>query len=815
MKKVSARSGQLARSASRRGKSPSRFQFDVTIDRVFGVKAGGSYQVKWSRGVKVAATKVREAARENAGKGGLPFDQKISLLVTLYREDGKRSFDPKDAKISLVSINAAKRQERTVAKLHFDLSEFAGIPSSSTAKTFKLSDKVSIRAVVDSRFTRSGGGGPGSGGASSVLSGLSGVSGRSSDDDGEDEFGDLALDDVPEPEVFSAKSRAAALPSSGSSSRGGAAASSASASASQPRVPLLVETTSGSTNPKTQLVPPVPSLTPPASQPRSNHSSSQSSAADKAAAAEAAAALAKLQAEHDQLNIELRRSQDKRRRLEATHKEELEKFRNELGAAQSNVASRSAEALEGFKERNAALEIESMRQRSELDSLRRERDELQIKAQDVNTLEQKNRDLTREVDRITVALATAGSATSADSRSTDQSSNEVEARIRAVRSEKEALEAKLKAHQGHALKVKETYQKLSVMYNELREDNVNLQKEVEEAKGKESENVTRAVAAATSGAAASATQRDTAYDEIKVQLQDAEQALKDMEATKESLQSDYDRTSGQISSLQERLDRASQSLADSQSECDDLHAEVDELKSQRDAALKRALSKGRTLSASDESLSSTAAKEAEELKITKDKIERELARANARAEELQSEMDGLSEDIEYEKSEKAKAREERDALRESARALERRTSEAALQSDAMHSLKRKVSAHQMREQDHEAMISDLRDEVNRLQDELDDARDGETSHTPSADVDEVNEVLQVLVATKMALAEAEDEKLNLQFSMKTLKKTEKQQQERLAAHASRLEVQLGQATEELDTLRKKYDTHELGSDVDY
>eukprot|EP00171_Calliarthron_tuberculosum_P009107 IDg9107t1 len=181
MKKV--RAGQLVRSASRRGKAASRFQFDISIDKVVGVKTGSTYYVKWARGVKVAATEHHTALKEHV-RGGLLFNhEKISLLVTLYREGESRSFDEKDAKLSLIQVTQ-KKQERTIAKMHFNLADFAGVPSASATRTFKMNDK---------------------GGASSALSGITGVSGRSSE---ADDFDDLNIDDVPEPVAPTSESRA-------------------------------------------------------------------------------------------------------------------------------------------------------------------------------------------------------------------------------------------------------------------------------------------------------------------------------------------------------------------------------------------------------------------------------------------------------------------------------------------------------------------------------------------------------------------------------------------------------------------------------
>jgi hypothetical protein len=61
--------------------------------------------------------------------------------------------------------------------------------------------------------------------------------------------------------------------------------------------------------------------------------------------------------------------------------------------------------------------------------------------------------------------------------------------------------------------------------------------------------------------------------------------------------------------------------------------------------------------------------------------------------------------------------------------------------------------------------------------------------------------LTPLIMIRLALATAEDEKLQLQFGMKTLRASKKAVLERLAAHASRLGLKLSKAKDELDRCR--------------
>lgn len=143
------RSGsRVRRSVFHRGKAAAKFQFDIPVVSVTGLKEDNSFFVKWSRGVKVASTQPRAAYKGVAKKGGasVPFDEKLSLLCTLFRDGGianSNSVEEKEAKLSLISITPGKKgSEKTVAKTHFNLASFAGVPSATERKVFSLSDKV-------------------------------------------------------------------------------------------------------------------------------------------------------------------------------------------------------------------------------------------------------------------------------------------------------------------------------------------------------------------------------------------------------------------------------------------------------------------------------------------------------------------------------------------------------------------------------------------------------------------------------------------------------------------------------------------------
>ena len=191
--------------ASHRGKSGSKFQFDVTVHDVSGLKAGNTYLVKWTRGAKVASTKPLTAEGPSASRGTGWASDKLSLLVTLFRPPDGANFDVKDAKLALVSVNPAKRgSEKTVAKVHFNLADYAGVPSATATTRLALSERVGIKLTVACKFMKvSSGPGADASYAPSGMSGLSGVTGLgggSSSSEGEDDgFADLAVDDVPEP----------------------------------------------------------------------------------------------------------------------------------------------------------------------------------------------------------------------------------------------------------------------------------------------------------------------------------------------------------------------------------------------------------------------------------------------------------------------------------------------------------------------------------------------------------------------------------------------------------------------------------------
>lgn len=211
-KTIASRSSKVA---SRRHKAAHTFQFVLTPTRLVGA-AGGFYKLKFTRGVKVACSPVREITSSMARGAGIVYadgEGRMSLLATLYREEdedgggdgggggtasgGRRSrssaassgrasassplaglsagaFDTKDAKLSLVRVAVGKKTEATVGKAHFDLAQFARMPSGDTPTTLRLSEKASVDLVIGCVYVPSKGRASKRGSdESSRLSGLS------------------------------------------------------------------------------------------------------------------------------------------------------------------------------------------------------------------------------------------------------------------------------------------------------------------------------------------------------------------------------------------------------------------------------------------------------------------------------------------------------------------------------------------------------------------------------------------------------------------------------------------------------------------
>lgn len=558
------------------------------------------------------------------------------------------------------------------------------------------------------------------------------------------------------------------------------------------------------------------------------------------------------------LSAEVDQSRRQREDLESDHQQQVKEMTEQLEQKSRKVSDLTAMChstnatltemrLANTKQTASAAEVHTELQslRSERDKLRvqcdglanierkyeelsKEREELLSRSKRLSTTEAKCLEYSREVDRLTLSVAR--SINPANSSQAE----EIERRIASLQAEKESADKRIKYHETHQAKIKGTYtvlsdmyEKLRVQHTELQESSTNDKKACRQAKEAAAQ-ATAGAAAATASAAAAASNgtanaKMTADEKVGLvrELEDMKQKLSSARIENDSLSTDHESLSKRVETLDDRLIITSQALSESQRELEDLYSETEDLKGQRDSAMQRALSKGKSGSGSDSGGSRSVVKAVEdELSSVKEKSEREESRLRTRVDEVESEMRDLREDLDYEKNEKSKARDERDKMRETARALERRTSQAARANDVMHSLRRELSTHQMRTQDHESMIAHMKSEKETLVQQLNDER-SKSKDGISANTDEVGEVLHALVGTKLALAEAQSEKQQLEFAMRQLRREEKAIQQRISAHASEVQTRLEQATEELDRLRKqrrvedRSEFNELGSDVDY
>ncbi|KAA8499218.1 hypothetical protein FVE85_6803 [Porphyridium purpureum] len=164
-------SSKALNNAKRIGKTQAKFQFEVNVHDVSGLKPGGKYFVKWTRGLKVASTKMFRCTASVSQKVG----EKLALMCTMFFDD-QNNFDEKDAKLSVVRLTLDANgiaEEKTIAKIHFNLSEFCGVPSASADRTFELSDTVKVKCTVSCTFMA---GADGTKSGSGALSGSSGMS---------------------------------------------------------------------------------------------------------------------------------------------------------------------------------------------------------------------------------------------------------------------------------------------------------------------------------------------------------------------------------------------------------------------------------------------------------------------------------------------------------------------------------------------------------------------------------------------------------------------------------------------------------------
>ena len=111
--------------------------------------------------------------------------------------------------------------------------------------------------------------------------------------------------------------------------------------------------------------------------------------------------------------------------------------------------------------------------KSDLGTARRSLEEYRLRCKRLEGAEERNNELSREIDRLTVANATGGAEMDEhDGHEQRAALEEIEGRLNIVQEEKEVLMRKIRSHEQHAARVKATYEELSTMCSSLRTENI-------------------------------------------------------------------------------------------------------------------------------------------------------------------------------------------------------------------------------------------------------------------------------------------------------------------------------------------------------
>ena len=159
----------IKRIGSSRGmhyKDTYKFQFNLNVRKITGLDAG-LYILRWTKGSKQASTQpfhVPKTTMFEGDKDDVVCQQvkkdKLSLLLSLKRvardEDG---FLKKFTKLAIISCTQQQKskkvkEEKTIAKMDLDLSEYLGVPSASYLKTFQLSSGIKVHAKLTSTYLK-------------------------------------------------------------------------------------------------------------------------------------------------------------------------------------------------------------------------------------------------------------------------------------------------------------------------------------------------------------------------------------------------------------------------------------------------------------------------------------------------------------------------------------------------------------------------------------------------------------------------------------------------------------------------------------
>lgn len=902
-----------------RGREPNKFQFDLAVDSVVG-GSKAEYSIKWCRGVKTASTKPFEA--DPKSKNGVAVKQKLSLLCTLYRAKAteQHDFEPKDSKISLISHKGGKKNEKTVGKIHFNLSDFAGMPSASTPHCFELNSKTTVNVTITCTFVRVS-----RGTASSCGSGLSGMTVSSGEFEGDrhgnDDFADL--DDVPSPAAPDMLSPETSIIDSPASSKPKSPPPEAALVANgngpytyeDAETPLHIFS---SASPNAVVEPPVRSMS---GRMHSIRASAASSTKHKAKAAA-------LSSEVEQLQHSLAESRKETEKARVLHhmsediiRELREKIEYNNGSTSSAGATRAAELqkkIDDLEKRLATEKVETKQMKAGFESrvaaLNTQVETMERAKLRVDGDNKAVRSQLAELERSSAAAANAsgkGSSEEAKERQklrsdsanlraeNERLARELEMKNREIEdvrkksietsSDLERLHEKLDAHEQHAMQVKDTYEELSKMYTDLRGEHTTLHAEMKQLR----KNAKQAASTASSPRSSSFVDKsklrlrthkdksgkgktnDTDADagadsenwekeaadakaelqEKKILLVNAERAKNDAEKQVANLESDLVAARQKISTLlkeagllTERLETAKskQMHADEQHEAAmqaslEHKVEMERAKKQYQAELQQMraerMEETRKMrqAALQSAAISTGGKENERIR----NLEESLAEAATREDQYEEEilkmtqiMDGLTNKLTETKAlVDAAASAGGGAADETATAA---TAMAAAASAAMAAQENNVCKRcngpknagndDSPDKQEAAPVPKRTRTGSGIGRFLSSKRvtgegnggGGAASGLSSSEIRGMNlfekitdgRLLNMLVETKMKLAVSEEEKLALEHLIRRVRAGDKHVQNKLAEHASRLEVKLNQANRLLTNLQEQDAPHD-------
>lgn len=490
--KVAMRS--LLRGKGHLGKEATKFQFDISIDRLHGLQTG-PHTMKWSRGAKVAYTKPFQIDRKSVQK--LEVGQKLSLLCTLYRPKvGKnQNYDEKDSKLSLVSYKDGKKNEKTIGKIHFNIAEYAGVPSAEASVKFKLNNKTHVEVTIACTFVQIS-----NGTGSSVGSGLSAMSrsseesepcnddfaGNESDNEFPDDAEELFSPVTPVPQTCpfeTAKDffegNEGTIPHQEDNGRVKFAFSKFSSRSSDKEI-LNAEQSRLQTKAKTSS--PTPSK---------NKAKLFNSESDKVALRQELAKfqreLTRVQELHrisEEVVLELRQSVSKKeleiKNMRTKQTDTLKRKVAEMNKEIAEVECRTSKISENYEERLRSVQLQVETTTRSKQRLEEELRELKVQQEMLVSGTETNQGLREsqtnvQIDELQNKLDTVQVKFSSEvSRRKG-----LEEKCADLAKEISRLNSKIQAHQDHAESVKKTYADLSHLYKELREQHVLAQQEVQ------------------------------------------------------------------------------------------------------------------------------------------------------------------------------------------------------------------------------------------------------------------------------------------------------------------------------------------------